>query len=221
MTNWRKCHGGEKPETKGDWERGSNLHAKKVTFEVRWSPWKNRGTSVSGRGNSRCVSGPEGKPVWLAWANEGKVEGDGAGETGEVMEPWWVPHMDFLLGGMEAVDEQVNTRCVATRGYAEGKAALYSSLSSRDMWPNLQVTGRLLKQLLGLCLKMNKSKWERPWHSAFSVQLGPRCKLGRKLPEERGRGTLCWTTSMPYVLDNETGRPQGTQVNGVQRQSQE
>lgn len=31
---------------------------------------------------------------------------------------------------------------------------------------------------------------KRPWHGAPPVHLGPRCRLGRKLPSERGRGMI-------------------------------
>lgn len=31
---------------------------------------------------------------------------------------------------------------------------------------------------------------QRPWHRAASVHQGPRCRLGRKLPVERGRAMI-------------------------------
>lgn len=33
------------------------------------------------------------------------MEGDVAGEAGKIQEPWRVPLLDFLFGGLEAIDK--------------------------------------------------------------------------------------------------------------------
>lgn len=104
------------------------------------------------------------------------------------------------------------------KGLSEGKATLYPSSSSQGVWPTSQVTGRPREQLLGLR--------QRPWHSAASVHLGPRCRRERKLPVERGRGMIDGLFCLgppPGLLSWRTGLedPRGHKTTGVQRQSQE
>lgn len=67
---------------------------------------------------------------------------------------------------------------------------------------------------------------KRPWHSASSVHLGPRCRLGRKLPKERGRGTidgLSYLGPPPGLMSRRMKLvdPRRHRTTGVQRQSQE
>lgn len=90
--------------------------------------------------------------------------------------------MNFLLEGVEAVD---NTRCSATRAVQRVRPPCPPPFVPR-------AHGQLFRSPGGSW--SSSLRWggtrKRPWNLASSVHLGPRCKPGRKLPEEAGQGVI-------------------------------